>query len=76
MRGLVRVLVVLAILALARRVQDAPVETRPRLDLAGAALSAAGLGLAVFGVLRSSTWGRVLPKPGGPAVWACRRRSC
>jgi MFS family permease len=62
------VLVVLAILALARRVQDAPVETRSRLDLVGAVLSAAGLGLAVFGVLRSSTWGWVLPKPGGPSV--------
>jgi MFS family permease len=62
------VLIVLAILALARRVQDAPVETRPRLDLVGAVLSAAGLGLVVFGVLRSSTWGWVLPKPGGPAV--------
>jgi len=59
---------VMAILALACRVQDAPVETRPRLDLVGAVLSAAGLGLAVFGVLRSSTWGWVLPKPGGPEV--------
>ena len=62
------VLVVLAILVLARRVQDAPVETRSRLDLTGAVLSAAGLGLAVFGVLRSSEWGWVLPKPGGPAI--------
>jgi MFS family permease len=62
------VLIVLAILILARRVQDAPVETRPRLDVTGAVLSAAGLGLAVFGVLRSSEWGWVLPKPGGPAV--------
>jgi MFS family permease len=62
------VLIVLAILALARGVQDAPAGTRPRLDLVGAVLSAAGLGLAVFGVLRSSVWGWVLPKPGGPAV--------
>jgi MFS family permease len=62
------VLIVLAILVLARRVQDAPAGTRPRLDLVGAVLSAAGLGLAVFGVLRSSEWGWVLPKPGGPAV--------
>jgi MFS family permease len=61
------VLVVLAILALAWRIHDAPVETRSRLDLTGAVLSAAGLGLAVFGVLRSSEWGWVLPKPGGPA---------
>jgi MFS family permease len=62
------ILIVLAILALARRVQDAPAGTRPRLDLIGAVLSAAGLGLAVFGVLRSSEWGWVLPKPGGPAI--------
>jgi len=49
-------------------VQDAPVETRTHLDLVGAVLSATGLGLAVFGVLRSSLWGWVLPKPGGPAI--------
>jgi MFS family permease len=62
------VVLVLAILVVARRVQDAPVETRPHLDLIGALLSAAGLGLAVFGVLRSSEWGWVLAKPGGPDV--------
>ena len=56
------------ILVLARRVQDAPVESRTHLDLVGAVLSATGLGLAVFGVLRSSVWGWVLPKPGGPAI--------
>ncbi len=62
------VLIVVAILVLARRLQDAPVETRTHFDLAGAALSATGLGLGVFGVLRSSLWGWVLPKPGGPAI--------
>ena len=62
------VVVVLAILLLARRIEDAAVEERPRLDLVGAALSAAGLGLGVFGVLRSSEWGWVAPKPGGPDV--------
>jgi MFS family permease len=62
------VVIVAAILVLARRVQDAPVQTRSRLDVTGAVLSAAGLGIAVFGVLRSSEWGWVLPKPGGPAV--------
>ena len=62
------VVIVAAILVLARRVQDAPVETRTHLDLVGAVLSATGLGLAVFGVLRSSLWGWVLPKPGGPAI--------
>ena len=62
------VLIVIAILALARRVQDAPIERPTHLDLVGAVLSAAGLGLAVFGILRSSLWGWVLPKPDGPAI--------
>ena len=62
------VLVVAVILAVARKIDDAPVEVRPRLDLVGAVLSAAGLGVAIFGVLRSSEWGWVLPKPGGPSI--------
>jgi EmrB/QacA subfamily drug resistance transporter len=62
------VLIVAMILVLARRVQDAPVGSRTHLELVGAVLSATGLGLAVFGVLRSSVWGWVLPKPGGPAI--------
>jgi MFS family permease len=62
------VLVVLGILVLARRVQDAPPESRPKLDLVGTLLSATGLGLAVFGVLRSSEWGWALPRPDGPVV--------
>jgi len=57
------------ILLLARRIADAPVETRPRLDVVGAALSALGLGLLVFGVLRSGEWGWIQPKAGGPS-WA------
>ena len=63
------VLIVFAILVLARRVEDAPVEERADLDLVGAVLSAAGLGLAVFGVLRSSVWGWILPKPEGPEIF-------
>jgi Na+/melibiose symporter-like transporter len=62
------VLIVLVILALARRVNDAPPEAQVHLDLVGTALSATGLGLAVFGVLRSSEWGWVTPKPDGPDV--------
>jgi MFS family permease len=61
------VLVVLAILVLTRRIADAPVEERPKLDLVGTALSALGLGMLVFGVLRSSEWGWVQPKPDGPS---------
>src|SRR3954447_12345751 len=46
------VLIVIGILVLARRVADAPPEQRPRLDVVGTVLSALGLGLLVFGVLR------------------------
>jgi MFS family permease len=62
------VLIVLGILALSRRVQDAPPEGETRLDLVGTLLSAAGLGLAVFGILRSSEWGWIQPKPDGPEL--------
>jgi MFS family permease len=63
------VMVVLAILLLTRRIADAPAEERPRLDVVGTLLSAAGLGLLVFGVLRSSEWGWIQPKAEGPS-WA------
>ena len=62
------VIVVIGILALARRVQDAPPEARRRFDVAGAVLAAVGLGAAVLGILRSSEWGWVLPKPGAPSL--------
>ncbi len=60
------VLMVIAILALARRIAGGEPEERVRLDLVGTALSAAGLGLIVFGILRSGTWGFVNAKPGAP----------
>jgi EmrB/QacA subfamily drug resistance transporter len=70
------VVIVAAILLLTRRIADAPVEKRPKLDLVGAVLSALGLALIVYGVLRSSEWGWIQPKPGGtewaglsPTVW-------
>ena len=62
------VVIVAGILALTRRMNDVPPEGRFRLDLVGVALSASGLGLAVFGVLRSGEWGWVLPNPGGPSL--------
>jgi MFS family permease len=37
-------------------------EHPPKMDFGGAALSAAGLGLVVFGVLMSSTWGLITPR--------------
>ena len=63
------VLIVLAILVLTRRIEDEPPGARPRIDLVGVVLSAAGLGVAVFGVLRSSVWGWVDPKPDAPELF-------
>jgi MFS family permease len=63
------VVLVLVILLFGRRIVDAPPETRPRLDVIGAALSALGLALLVFGVLRSGEWGWIQPKGDGPS-WA------
>ena len=63
------VVVVLAILLLTKQIADAPVETRPKFDLVGAVLSAAGLALLVFGILRSGEWGWIRPHEGGPS-WA------
>jgi MFS family permease len=60
------VVLVVIILALSRRVADAPRETDVHLDPIGTVLSAAGLGLLVFGVIRVGTWGFVQPKPDAP----------
>src|SRR5499427_796445 len=63
------VLVVLIILGLTRRIADTPAERGARLDLVGTVLSALGLGLIVYGILRSGTWGFVQLKPGAPSWW-------
>ncbi len=60
------VFVVLIILGLTRRIADTPAEEGARLDLVGTVLSALGLGLIVYGVLRSGTWGFVQAKTGAP----------
>jgi MFS family permease len=60
------VMVVLVILVLTRRMADAPPEGRVHLDVVGAVLSAIGLALIVFGVLKAGEWGFVQPKPSAP----------
>jgi MFS family permease len=60
------VLIIGVVLLLNRRTADTPKEAGARLDLVGTALSALGLGLLVYGVLRSGTWGFVQPKPDAP----------
>ena len=62
------VVIVVVILAVLRKVQD--VAPQPgRIDLVGSLLSVIGLGLFVFGVLRSSEWGWVIAKPGTPTIF-------
>ena len=60
------VIVVLGILMLTRRMADTPPEEGVGLDLVGTALSALGLGLVVYGILRSGAWGFVQAKPEAP----------
>ncbi len=62
------VVIVIVILFLARRINDVPPKKQPALDYVGILLSSAGLGLAVYGVLRSGEWGWVLPREGGPDI--------
>jgi MFS family permease len=52
---------VLVILLFVHRIADHPLSEREPLDKTGAALSAAGLGLVVFGILKISTWGLFKP---------------
>ncbi len=60
------VVIVLVILALTRRMSAPAPGEHPRLDLVGTALSALGLALIVFAILRAGSWGFVQPKPGAP----------
>jgi MFS family permease len=55
--------IVAVILLLRRRLKRfPPAERRPQLDVVGVGLSALGLGLAVYGILKSSEWGLVEPR--------------
>lgn len=55
--------VIAAVLLALRVIKDAPkVEPRPALDVVGAVLSASGMGLIVFGLLRIPQWGLIEPK--------------
>jgi MFS family permease len=58
--------VVVLLLMLFLRAIPATPGRATKLDLPGAFLSAAGLGLAVFGILRSSQWGWIGPKAAAP----------
>jgi MFS family permease len=55
--------IVAVILVVRRRMKRAPrAESRPSLDVVGVLISALGLGLVVFGILKSSEWGLIEPR--------------
>src|SRR3954471_17378195 len=56
------VIACIAVLILRNKIKDEPVEAEKRLDKTGTGLSALGLGLVVFGILKISTWGFLTPK--------------
>lgn len=56
------VVIVAIILLTSRKIADAPAVAKARLDLVGTLLSVLGLGMGVYGVLRSSEWGWISPK--------------
>ena len=60
------VLILGIVLLLNRRTADTPQEEGATPRLVGTGLSALGLGLIVYGVLRMGTWGFVQPKPEAP----------
>jgi MFS family permease len=63
------VVLVIGIVILARRMNDRPANPDAGLDPVGTALSALGLGLIVFGILRGGEWGFVLPKEPDEKAW-------
>ena len=60
------VIAIIGILAFTKRIADTPAEEGVTLDVVGTVLSASGLGLIVYGLLRSGTWGFISPKAGAP----------
>ncbi len=60
------VIALLGILAVARHIADTPQTSGTQLDIGGTAMSVSALGMLVFGLLRSSTWGLFQAKQGAP----------
>ena len=60
------VVMVLAILVLVRRMSGSPADPTVRLDIVGTLLSALGLGLVVYAILQSGSWGLLKPRVGQP----------
>jgi EmrB/QacA subfamily drug resistance transporter len=61
------VVIVVVILLFLRRIEDVPAQP-VSIDWVGSGLSILSLGLIVYGVLRSSEWGWIVPKPDGPSI--------
>ncbi|MFM8526550.1 MAG: MFS transporter [bacterium] len=60
--------IMVGLLLTASAIKDAPKSADESLDRPSVALSAFGLGLIVYGVLRASVWGWITPEPGEPSL--------
>ncbi|HYJ60534.1 MAG TPA: MFS transporter [Actinomycetota bacterium] len=67
------VLVGAVILLFARKVSDAPSDEHTRPDRLGSVLWAGAMGFVIIAVLRSSTWGWILPADGAPSFLGMSR---
>lgn len=54
-------IIMIGVLLVANRIYDEKSSKKPSLDIPSVLLSAGGMGLLVFGVLQSKTWGWILP---------------
>lgn len=54
--------IMIGVLLVANRIYDEKLTKKTSLDIPSVLLSASGMGLLVFGVLQSKTWGWILPK--------------
>ena len=70
------VVIVAAILLLTKKIQDIDATSAFNLDVPGVLLSALGLGLTVYGVLRSGEWGWVRAKPNAPDLFGLSLTMC
>ena len=60
------VVMVVAILLFMRRMAGTPADSDVRLDIVGTILSASGLGLVVYAILQSGSWGFIRPRVDAP----------
>lgn len=54
-------IIMIGVLLVSHKIGDTKIARKPKLDIPSVFLSAAGMGLLVFGILQSKTWGLIVP---------------